>query len=70
MRRMFGFLIGIFVGWLVGSTVALLLTPTTGARLRSEIRQRGMSFMGEIKGAAESRRLELEHHLQDLRTSK
>ena len=41
MRRMFGFMIGIVVGALIGSTVALLLTPETGEKLRSELRARG-----------------------------
>ena len=30
MRRMFGFLIGIAVGGLVGSTIALLMAPEAG----------------------------------------
>ena len=38
MRRMFGFLIGIFVGALVGSTVALLLAPESGEEIRAELR--------------------------------
>src|SRR5690349_17071716 len=38
MRRMFGFLIGIFVGGVVGSTIALLMAPESGERLRGEIR--------------------------------
>ena len=46
MRRMFGFLIGIFVGWLVGSTLALLLAPESGEKLRGELRARSTNFMG------------------------
>jgi len=34
------FLIGVIVGALVGSTVALLLAPEAGGQLRSEIRER------------------------------
>ncbi len=67
MRRMFGFLIGIFVGWTVGSTIALLLAPESGEKLRGELRQRGSSFFGEVKNAAEARRIELEHKLEELR---
>ncbi len=34
MRQMLGFLMGIVVGALVGSTVALLLAPETGDKFR------------------------------------
>ena len=37
MRRMFGFLIGIVVGALVGSTVALLLAPESGEQIRGAV---------------------------------
>ncbi|HCB01263.1 MAG TPA: YtxH domain-containing protein, partial [Anaerolineae bacterium] len=39
MRRMFGFLIGTFVGALVGSVIALLLAPESGESLRNQLRQ-------------------------------
>ena len=67
MRRIFGFLIGIFVGWLVGSTIALLLAPETGDALRTEIRSRSNGFVGGIKDAAETRRKDLEDRLAALR---
>ena len=67
MRRMFGFLIGIFVGWLVGSTLALLLAPESGEKLRGELRARSTNFMGEIQSAAEVRRKQLEDQLEALR---
>jgi len=67
MRRMFGFLIGIMVGVLVGSTVALLLAPETGNRLRSEIRARGENFLGDVRRAAEARRIELTDRLETMR---
>ena len=35
MRRMLGFLIGITVGGLVGSTIALLMAPESGKRRRA-----------------------------------
>ncbi len=68
MRRMFGFLIGIFVGWLVGSTIALLLAPESGEKLRGELRARSSNFIGEIKAAADTRRLQLEDELAVMRT--
>lgn len=67
MQRAFGFLIGIFAGALVGGAVALLLAPDSGEGLRNEIRSRSLGFVDEIKGAAEERRIELEHHLAELR---
>jgi len=68
MRRMFGFLIGIFVGGLVGSVIALLLAPESGENLRSQLRERGQGFMNDIRHAADSRRIELRNRLETLRT--
>jgi len=67
MRRMFGFLIGVFVGSLVGSTIALLLAPESGEELRGQLRERGQGFMGEIRHAADTRRIELKDRLETLR---
>lgn len=67
MRRMFGFIIGIFVGALVGSTVALLLAPDSGEGLRQALRARGDGLLAELREAAETRRMELTDRLQSLR---
>ena len=67
MRRMFGFLIGIFIGALVGSTVALLLAPESGEKLRAELRSRGEGLLADVREAAETRRGELTDRLQSLR---
>ena len=67
MRRMFGFLIGIFVGALVGSTVALLMAPESGENLRGKLRERGQSFMTDVQHAADSRKIELRGRLESLR---
>jgi gas vesicle protein len=67
MRRMFGFLIGIFIGALVGSTVSLLLAPEAGEKLRAELRARGEGLLADVRGAAEIRRAELTERLQSLR---
>jgi len=67
MRRMFGFLIGIVVGALVGSTVTLLLAPESGVQLRGEIRERGNAFFAEVRSAADNRRIELQNRLEELR---
>jgi len=67
MRKMFGFLIGLFVGWTVGSVLALLLAPESGEKLRGQLRSRSNNFMGEIKSAADTRRKQLEDQLAVMR---
>ena len=67
MKRMFGFLIGIVVGGLVGSTIALLLAPESGDELRSEIRARGENFFSDVRHAADERKIELRQRLDAMR---
>ena len=67
MQRMFGFLIGIFVGALVGSTVALLMAPDSGEKLRGQLRERGQNLMNDVQHAADSRKIELRGRLDSLR---
>ena len=67
MRRMFGFLIGIAVGGLVGSSIALLMAPDTGEALRSQLRSRGQNFFSDIQHAADERRIELRQRLEVMR---
>ena len=68
MRRMFGFMIGIAVGSLVGSTIALLMAPESGEDLRSQLRDRGQNFFSDARHAADERRIELRQQLDELRT--
>lgn len=68
MRRMFGFLIGIAVGSLVGSTIALLMAPESGDELRSQLRDRGQNFFSDVRHAADERRIELRQRLDEMRT--
>ena len=67
MRRMFGFLIGIFTGALVGGVIALLLAPESGEQLRGQIRDRGQTFLTDIRHSADARRIELRGRLESLR---
>jgi len=67
MRKMFGFLIGIVVGGLVGSTIALLLAPEAGEELRAQLRSRGEGFFSEVRHAADERKIELRQKLDELR---
>jgi gas vesicle protein len=64
---MFGFLIGVVVGSLVGSTIALLMAPESGQQLRGRLRDRGQGFVSQVRSAAESRRIELRNRLEDMR---
>jgi gas vesicle protein len=64
---MFGFFIGILVGALVGSTIALLMAPESGEALRASLRERGKGMFSEIRQAADSRRIELRNRLETLR---
>ena len=67
MRRMLGFLIGITVGGLVGSTIALLMAPESGDRLRSGASLRGEGFFNEVRHAADERKIELHQRLEIMR---
>ena len=67
MRRMFGFLIGLTVGSLVGSTSALFMAPEAGDQLRSELRSRGEGFFNEVRHAADERKIELRQRLEMMR---
>ena len=68
MRRMFGFLMGVFVGGLVGSVLALLMAPESGEGLRNQLRARGQGFVNDIRHSADSRRIELRSRLESLRS--
>ncbi|MBN8580015.1 MAG: YtxH domain-containing protein [Anaerolineae bacterium] len=68
MRRMFGFLIGIFVGGLVGGVLALLLAPESGENLRGQLRDRGQNFLNDVRHSADARRIELRGRLESLRS--
>ncbi len=67
MRRMFGFLIGILTGALVGGVMALLLAPESGEKLRGQLRDRGQVFMNDVRHSADSRRIELRNRLETMR---
>ncbi len=61
------FLLGAVLGGLVGSSLALLLTPMSGDELRGEVADYTRHIQDEVERAAKTRRLELEHELASLR---
>jgi gas vesicle protein len=67
MRTAFGFLMGVVVGGLVGSTLALLIAPEPGEQLRADLRARGQNFINEVRHAADERRIELRQRLEYMR---
>ena len=70
MRRALSFFIGISLGGLVGATLALLFAPSSGEELRAQIRDRTENLTAEVRQAANTKRIELQQHLDDLRTPK
>lgn len=69
MRQVFNFTMGVFMGALVGATVALLLAPEAGESVRADLRVRGEALVADVRHAAESRRIELTNRLETLRES-
>ena len=70
MKKFFSFFVGAIMGGLVGSTVALLLAPSSGETLRGQIRERFAALQDELAQAASERRIELEEQLENLRQPK
>jgi gas vesicle protein len=70
MRRALSFFIGITLGGFVGATLALLLAPSSGTELRAQIRDRTENLTAEVRQAANTKRIELQQRLEDLRTPK
>jgi len=68
MRRLMNFLSGIVIGGLVGATLALLFTPSSGEQLRLQLQERVNQVREDVKQAAAERRAELESQLAGLRS--
>ncbi len=54
MSRFVNFMIGAVLGGLVGSALALLLTPSSGETLRNQMRETVVEVQGEVRQAAQS----------------
>lgn len=67
MRR-FGFLVlGAAMGGLLGAVLAMLLAPSSGPQLKTNLRNRGMTLIDEVKKAATEKRSMLEQEIKELR---
>ena len=67
MRRFSNFIMGAFLGGLVGAVAALLLTPASGEDLQTRAREKLASLRDEVKDAYASRKSQLEAELEALR---
>ncbi|MDD2696032.1 MAG: YtxH domain-containing protein [Anaerolineales bacterium] len=67
MQRIISFLSGLAMGALVGATLALLLAPSSGEQMRTQIQERSKQLSDEVRQAAAARRTELEQQLASLR---
>jgi gas vesicle protein len=70
MRWLTRFLVGAIIGGVIGSALALLLTPSSGVALRQQIHDSMLDIQNEVRQAALQRRVELEHQLAELRAQK
>ena len=67
MKKFFGFLSGAVMGGVVGATLALLLAPSSGEKLRGQLKERFGAFQEEINQAMSDKRVELEAKLEEMR---
>ena len=67
MNRVGNFLIGAILGSLVGAITAILLAPSSGQQLRSDVVNRADQIRSEVAQAAAARRADLERQLAELR---
>lgn len=67
MQKALNLVLGMVLGGLFGSAIALLLTPMSGDELRMEVKEYTRQVKSEVEQAANARRAELERELADLR---
>jgi len=67
MNRIGNFILGALLGGFVGAIAALLIAPSSGQQLRSDIVTRADQIRSEVTQAAATRRAELERQLAELR---
>jgi len=69
MNKLFSFLAGMICGALVGTVLALLLTPNSGEQLRADAMNRWEAAMTEARQAMEQKRQELEEQFEQMKSS-
>lgn len=67
MRSFFSFLTGAISGAVVGIAAALLLAPSSGDKLRGDLRSRYGSILTDVKSSVASERKRLEEELEAMR---
>lgn len=67
MNRTVNFLLGAIIGGFIGATIGILLAPSSGEQLRTDIGARTAQIKSEVSKAAADRRSELEQQLASLR---
>ena len=67
MKRAMNFIFGFAIGGVIGATISLLLTPSSGDELRARLQTRVQAIQQDVKAVAEARRAELEQQLAALR---
>jgi gas vesicle protein len=67
MQKALNLVLGFILGGLVGSSLALLLTPVSGNELRMGVKEYTRQVRSDVEKAANARRVELERELASLR---
>ena len=67
MNKALNMLLGLIAGAMVGSALGILLAPSSGRQLATEIQNFGDQMRNDISHAADARREELEEQLARLR---
>ena len=70
MGKVTGFLAGLMSGAIVGAVAALLLAPTSGRELQSRAREQFDTLVDDARTAAETKRVQLEAQLENLKAPK
>ncbi len=67
MRRFVALFAGLLTGALVGGVVALLFAPSSGKNFQQQVADSIDRLVGQVRQAADERRMDLENELEKLR---
>jgi gas vesicle protein len=68
MKKTIGFLVGTFLGGIVGSGVVLLLAPGSGIETRTAINEKFLMLRSELAKSISEKRVVLESELKELKS--